>query len=251
MSRPLLTRRTALIGIGAGLLTGCDKLGNDPTAREVLFTGENMQRWLQRSLMNRNALAPEYRRDQMSPIFRTNGSRTADTPDYQALLANNFADWRLVVDGMVARPLSLSLEQLRAMPARTQVTRHDCVEGWSAIGEWHGPPLKLLLDQAGLRRDARYIVFHCADRIGGVPYYETIDLVDAFHPQTILAWAMNRRPLSVGHGAPLRLRVERQLGYKHAKFVMRIQAVAHLDDIGRGKGGFWEDVADYDWYAGI
>ena len=137
------------------------------------------------------------------------------------------------------------------MPTRTQITRHDCVEGWSAIGKWHGVPLRLLLDLAGLHPGARYIVFHCADRIGGAPYYESLDLVDAFHPQTILAWGMNDQLLPVGHGAPVRLRVERQLGYKHAKYVMRLEAVDDLRRAGRGKGGFWEDIADYEWYAGI
>lgn len=251
MSRLLLTRRTALVGLGASLLSGCDAIGNDPAAREVLFSAENMHRWLQRTIARRDALAPEFGRDQLSPVFRTNGNRTADTPAYRAMLANRFADWRLVVDGLVARPLALSLDQIRSLPARTQVTRHDCVEGWSAIGEWHGPQLATLLRAAGLRDSARYLVFHCADRFGATPYYETIDRDDAFHPQTILAWGMNRQLLPEGHGAPLRLRVERQLGYKQAKYVMRIEAVDSLAGIGRGKGGYWEDVADYDWYAGI
>jgi len=250
MSR-LITRRNALVGIGAGLLAGCDAVGKSGTGRELLFTAENMHRWLQRTISSPTALAPEFSRAQMSPYFRTNGNRTADTPDYQALLADRFASYRLAVDGLVARPLSLSLDQIRSMPTRTQITRHDCVEGWSAIGEWHGPPLKLILDQAGLSDRAKYIVFHCFDRFGANSYYESIDLIDAFHPQTILAWAMNRRNLPVGHGAPLRLRVERQLGYKHAKFIRRIEAVDSLAGIGRGKGGFWEDIADYEWYAGI
>jgi DMSO/TMAO reductase YedYZ molybdopterin-dependent catalytic subunit len=102
-----------------------------------------------------------------------------------------------------------------------------------------------------MRDAARYIVFTCADLYGGRPYYESIDLVDAFHPQTILAWALNGQPLDEAHGAPLRLRVERQLGYKHAKFVQRIEAVPSLAGIAGGKGGFWEDVSGYAWYAGI
>ena len=137
------------------------------------------------------------------------------------------------------------------MPARAQITRHDCVEGWSAIGKWQGPMLGTRAEGGGAAPAARYIVFTCADLYGGAPYYESIDLVDAFHPQTILAWAMNDAPLAVAHGAPVRLRVERQLGYKHAKYVMRIDAVASLDGIGKGKGGYWEDNVDYDWYAGI
>ena len=155
------------------------------------------------------------------------------------------------MDGLVLRPLDLSLEALRTMPRRTQVTRHDCVEGWSAIGQWSGAPLGPVLKAAGLLPAARYIVFHCADRFGDAPYYESIDLIDAFHPQTILADTMNGQPLPVDHGAPLRLRVERQLGYKHAKYVMRIEARSRLAGLYGGKGGYWEDRHDYAWYAGI
>jgi DMSO/TMAO reductase YedYZ molybdopterin-dependent catalytic subunit len=205
----------------------------------------------QRLIMDRNALAREFPESDLSPVFRSNGTSMPASPAFQALIPNGFADWRLAVDGLVRRPLSLSLEQLRAMPTRTQVTRHDCVEGWSAIGKWHGVPLGRVLDLAGLRDSARYIVFHCADYYGAFPYYESIDLVDAFHPQTILAWGMNNRLLDVPHGAPLRLRVERQLGYKHAKYVMRVQAVDSLSGVYRGKGGYWEDSTDYAWYAGI
>ncbi len=244
----MITRR-GLIGIGgATLLAGCDSWSDSP----VLMSAEDAHRFLQRSITGRAALAREFRAEQRSPRFRTNGTHDPNTPEYNALSANRFRDWRLQVDGLVARPLSLSLAQLQAMPQRAQITRHDCVEGWSAIGKWQGPRLETLLRAAGIRPQARYVVFHCADRLGhGVPYYESIDMVDAFHPQTILAWAMNDAYLDVGHGAPVRLRVERQLGYKHAKYVMRIEAVASLAGIGRGKGGFWEDVAGYEWYAGI
>ncbi|UZK65627.1 molybdopterin-dependent oxidoreductase [Sphingomonas sp. M1-B02] len=243
----MITRRTLLVGTGATLLAGCDSLTNSP----ALMGADEAHRFLQRSITGRAALAREFRADQMSPRFRVNGTNNPNTPDYAALANNRFSDWRLAVDGLVARPLSLSLAQLQSLPQRAQITRHDCVEGWSAIGKWQGPRLETVLQLAGLRDTARYIVFHCADRIGGAPYYESIDLVDAFHPQTILAWAMNDATLSVGHGAPLRLRVERQLGYKHAKYVMRVQAVDSLAGIGGGKGGFWEDSNGYEWYAGI
>jgi DMSO/TMAO reductase YedYZ molybdopterin-dependent catalytic subunit len=247
----MIARRNLLAG-GAGLLlAGCDRVVQIPAARKILFAGEDMQRGLQRALMDRGALAPEFRPDQRSPIFRANGTYDPGTPEYKALAANRFADWRLAVGGLVERPLTLSLADLRALPNRSQITRHDCVEGWSAIGQWTGPMLGNVLKAAGLRRAARYIVFTCADLYGGAPYYESIDLVDAFHPQTILAWAMNGQPLDVPHGAPCRLRVERQLGYKHAKYLMRIDAVASLAGIGLGKGGYWEDRVDYDWYAGI
>ena len=109
------------------------------------------------------------------------------TSDYAQHVAEQFANWRLAVDGLVARPLSLPLQTLRRFRTATQITRHDCVEGWSAIGKWHGAAAVQILDAAGLSTRAKYIVFHCADRIGDKPYYESIDLVDAFHPQTILA----------------------------------------------------------------
>jgi DMSO/TMAO reductase YedYZ molybdopterin-dependent catalytic subunit len=245
------TRRGLILGAGAGLLSGCDAVQDNPLGRKLLLSGEKIHKPLQRLLIGRTAKAVEYRRDQMSPFFRTNGTRLPDTPAYQALLNGRFADWRLRIDGLVGRPLSLTLEQLRAVPAQTQITRHDCVEGWSAIGEWHGPRLALLLDAVQLRPQAKFLVFHCMDRFADTPYYESIDLVDGYHPQTILAWGMNGKPLPVGHGAPVRLRVERQLGYKQAKYIERIEAVESLDHIAGGGGGYWEDVADYEWYAGI
>ena len=247
----IVTRRTLFAGIGGLVLAGCDRIDASPNVRKLLSLGEDATFSAQRLVSDRAALAPEFSPAQMSPTFRTNGNTMPGSTDYAAHVAANFADWRLAVDGLVARPLSLSLAQLRAAPHRTQITRHDCVEGWSAIGQWTGTPLRLLLQQAGLSTNARYIVFHCADDSGGAPYYESIDLIDAFHPQTILAWGMNGAALSVPHGAPVRLRVERQLGYKQAKYVMRVEAVASLSGLFGGKGGYWEDVAGYQWYAGI
>lgn len=247
----IITRRNALIG-GAGLLlSGCDRIAASPSVREVLTLGEKATRTAQRLVTDRNALAREFTRADLSPVFRENGTRNPGSPDYAAHAAERFANWRLVVDGMVAQPLAIGLAQILAAPQRTQITRHDCVEGWSAIGQWTGLPLGLLLRRAGLSGNAKYIVFHCADLYDGAPYYESIDLVDAFHPQTILAHSLNGQALSIGHGAPLRLRVERQLGYKQAKYVMRIQAVSSLADIYGGKGGYWEDHHDYQWHAGI
>lgn len=247
----MIRRRTLLTG-GAGLaLAGCDRALELPGARELLFSGENFQRGLHRALTDRGALAVEYRPDQMSPVFRVNGTHDPNTPAYDALAANGFADWRLQVGGLVDRPLSLSLAQLRSMPRRDQITRHDCVEGWSAIGRWSGPTLGAILNAAGMRRSARFVVFRCADLYPAGPFYESIDTVDAWHPQTIVALDLNGRPLDIGHGAPARLRVERQLGYKHAKYLVAIDAVASLDGVGRGRGGYWEDHHDYDWYAGI
>lgn len=251
----LLTRRGLIgsLGVSAGglLLAGCDKIVAAPKVRDVIGLGEGLTMRTQRLVTDRTALAREFAVSDMSPVFRTNGNTMPDSDAYQAHMANNFADWRLVIDGMVRRSTTLSLAQIKTMPKRSQITRHDCVEGWSAIGKWTGLPLKLVLDAVGVLPSARYIVFHCADDFDGDRYYESIDLVDALHPQTILAWAMNDQPLSVGHGAPLRLRVERQLGYKQAKYVMRVEVVDSLRRIGAGKGGYWEDSADYQWYAGI
>ena len=212
---------------------------------------ENWHMKAHRALANRQALAPEYTREERSPTFRANGSRTVDTDAYREQLANGFADWTLEVRGLVATPLTLTLDNLRALPQRTQITRHDCVEGWSAIGEWTGPQLSLLLDEAGVLPEANFIVFRCADNLNGADYYESVDMVDAYHPQTIVAHMLNGEPVPEGNGAPLRMRIERQLGYKHPKYLTAIEAVARLDDIEGGKGGYWEDRADYQWYAGI
>jgi DMSO/TMAO reductase YedYZ molybdopterin-dependent catalytic subunit len=254
MNDRLIGRRSLLGGLtfGAGglLLSGCDKLNASRQFRGLLEGAEQLHYRSQR-LITGSAMAREYDRADMSPIFRVNGSAGPTAPDYLAHAAANFADWRLVVDGLVARPLSLSLSDLGGFPQRAQITRHDCVEGWSAIGKWQGPQLASILRAAGLSSRANFLVFHCADTSGGVPYYESIDLNDAFHPQTILALLMNDHRLPVPHGAPVRLRVERQLGYKHAKFVMRIEARDRIDDLYRGKGGYWEDRSDYAWYAGI
>jgi DMSO/TMAO reductase YedYZ molybdopterin-dependent catalytic subunit len=247
----LITRRAALVG-GAGLLlAGCDQINASPTTQSILTLGEKATRSAQRLVTDRNALAREFTRAEMSPVFRMNGTRDPGDATYKAHAATGFTDWTLSVDGMVARPLKMTLAQLQAAPMRTQITRHDCVEGWSAIGEWTGVPLGLLLRHAGMSSNAKYVVFHCADLYGGKPYYESIDMIDAFHPQTILATRMNGQPLVVGHGAPLRLRVERQLGYKQAKYVMRVEAVSTLDGLHGGKGGYWEDHSGYQWFAGI
>jgi DMSO/TMAO reductase YedYZ molybdopterin-dependent catalytic subunit len=248
----ILTRRAALPATSAALVSGCDRLGENAQFRELLALGEKGNFAIQRSLQDRMGLAREFAPEDMSPSFRANGTRMPVGDAYAGHIATGFADWRLKLEGLVARPLALSVAQVRAMPQRTQITRHDCVEGWSAIGKWTGVPLKLLLDAAGLSARARYLVFHCADRMrSGAVYYESIDLIDAFHPQSILAWALNDAVLGVPHGAPLRLRVERQLGYKHAKYVERIEAVASLDGVYGGKGGYWEDGHGYQWYAGI
>jgi DMSO/TMAO reductase YedYZ molybdopterin-dependent catalytic subunit len=237
---------------GALLLGGCDRLSQQPQAKAVLASAERLTAAAQRLLTPRAALAREYAEADISPVFKPNGSTDPADPAYRALAAGGFRDYRLAFGGLVRRPYSLSLDELRALPARTQITRHDCVEGWSAIGKWKGVPLGGLLDRAGLLPAARYIVFRCADRLDadGPAYYESIDLDDAYHAQTILAYELNGAPLPVANGAPVRVRIERQLGYKMAKYVMAIDAVASFADIEGGNGGYWEDQG-YEWYAGI
>ena len=248
----MIDRRRFIATGGSGLLLGgCDRLNNSPGFRAALRSAERLTMASQRLIAPRDALAREYGEADMSPFFRSNGTRMPAGEEYARHLAEQFANWRLTVDGLVARPLAIPLRTLRSLPHRTQITRHDCVEGWSAIGKWHGVQLSRILDHAGLSTRAKYIVFHCADRFGDKPFYESIDLVDAFHPQTIIAWGMNRHLLPVPNGAPLRLRVERQLGYKHAKYIQRIEAVDSLERVHGGKGGYWEDNVDYEWYAGI
>lgn len=244
----------ALSAIGAATLGACDRIGASPVVRQALRMAEGLTRRTQRLLIPATALAPEYRPEDISPDFRANGSTDPQAADYLALKAGGFADYRLTIDGLVDRPMSLSLAELRARPSRTQITKHDCVEGWTSIGQWTGAALAALLDEAGLKPEAKFIVFHCYDALDNTPdgdrYYESIDLIDARHPQTILAYDMNGEGLTVPHGAPLRVRVERQLGYKHAKYIRRIEAVASFAHLGGGKGGYWEDRG-YEWFAGI
>ena len=247
----MIVAGTALGGL---LLSGCDRLSRAPEALKFIDKDEGVTLRAQRLVLSGQPLAKEFKASDISPTFKPNGSFTPSDPAYLAMQQNGFADWRLTVGGLVQRPLSVSLDQLKALPNRTQITRHDCVEGWSAIAQWTGPQLGGLLHAAGLQPHARYVVFHCADNLGGPgdggKYYESIDLFDAFHPQTILAHTMNNQPLAIPHGAPIRLRVERQLGYKQAKYVMAIEVTDRLNHIGGGHGGFWEDRG-YEWYAGI
>lgn len=259
MKSKLLSRRALLsagtVAAGGLLLAGVNRFLIAPNYLQILESAENATFAAQRALLAGQPLAREFSAADMSPIFKANGTVSPEGANYQALREGGFADWRLTIEGLVANPVSLSLDDLKRLPQRTQITRHDCVEGWSAIGKWTGVPLGQLLQSVGMAPNARFVVFHCADNLGGGNdgsglYYESIDLFDAFHPQTILAHTMNDAPLAVAHGAPLRLRVERQLGYKHAKYLMRIEIVDRLTHLAGGKGGFWEDRG-YEWYAGI
>jgi DMSO/TMAO reductase YedYZ molybdopterin-dependent catalytic subunit len=246
--------RRSLGAMAALLLSGCDRLNETQWFPRLLTAGEGLSRAAHKALIPRKAMAQEFTEADLSPRFRSNGTADPDSAMYQALARSNFSEWMLAVDGLVAKPMRFSLAQLRALPSRTQITRHDCVEGWSAIGKWTGVPLAEVLRAVQPAAAANYVVFHCADPMesdGSSLYYESIDMDDAYHVQTILAYELNDRPLPVANGAPLRLRVERQLGYKHAKYLMRIELASSLDGIHGGKGGYWEDSNGYQWYAGI
>lgn len=247
----LLLSRRRLIGglcsLGSLALAGCTREAFLPPnyTRSLVGLSDALTMSTQRLLLFREQLAPEYGIEDISPSFPAEGMTNPPDEDYQRLLHGNFVDWRLPVTGLVARPLSLSLAQLQRYPSRTQITSHSCELGWTAIGQWTGVQLSRVLKDAGLLPQARYIVFDCVDG-----WYDCLDLVDAFHPQTLLAYGMNGKPLPVGHGAPVRLRVERHLGYKSVKFVKSIEAVASLAGVKSGKGSRPADN-NFSWYAGI
>ena len=243
--------KLALAG-GAALLAGCDRLAGSNSFKSLLALADRPTDLALHALTPENALATEYGQADLSPVFKANGSINPQTPEYLAMVANHFADYRLAVGGLVDRPLQLTLAQLRAMPSRTQITRHDCVEGWSCIGKWKGTPLGKVIDLAGPKPGARFVLFRCADSLDHDQgrYYESIYLSEAYHPQSILAYDMNDAVLDIPHGAPLRVRLERKLGYKMAKYIVGIDLVQSMDGLGGGKGGYWEDRG-YQWHGGI
>ena len=209
--------------------------------------GDDLTYAAHRILLPRHGLVKEYSVADLSPFPATGtyDPGLLDTPlaeTYRRLRAGGFADWRLVVDGRVARPRSFSLAELQALPARTQITRHTCEEGWSAIGQWTGVPLRTVLEAAGILPTARFVKYTSYDG-----WVDSIDLVDALHPQTILAYGMNGRDLPVPHGGPLRLRVENQIGYKSMKFLARLEVTDTWDD-----GGEDGNIRHgWSWYNGI
>jgi DMSO/TMAO reductase YedYZ molybdopterin-dependent catalytic subunit len=262
MSRITCSRRRLLgrLGAGASLLTlgGCDifdgMLGTGGPVRNFLQGANVLTERAQRAIQGPLTMAREYPASAIRESQRPNGSTDPQTDDYIAVKNNDFEGYRLQVTGLVETPLSLSLDELRGMPSRTQITRHDCVEGWSCIAQWTGVQLSRVLDLAKVKPAARYVVFHCYDSMEDTPsgpalYYESIDLPSARHPQTILAYGLNGKTLPIANGAPLRVRIEQQLGYKMAKYIRSIEVAESLAGIAGGAGGYWEDRG-YDWYAG-
>jgi DMSO/TMAO reductase YedYZ molybdopterin-dependent catalytic subunit len=244
-------KRRFFIASSLSTLAGCGPistaLSQNQSVQRVLASAEG----LNHALIGTRGLAREYRDRDVDRNFRVNGFATPSDAHYAALAAGDFSAYRLIVEGAVERPRALSLAELYAMPQLTQITRHDCVEGWSAIGKWSGVPLSAVLDAVIPRADARYVVFRCLDNDGaGNLYYESLDLHQARHPQALLALRLNDAPLDPDHGAPVRLRVPTQLGYKSAKWIGRIEVAGSFAKIYSGNGGYWEDQG-YEWYAGI
>ena len=193
MSLTTPSRRRLVAGgglaLGGLMLSGCDRLSRAPTFQALIGRAQEVTMKVQRLALARQPLAREFTLKDLSPVFKANGTTRPTSPEYLAAEADDFASWRLAIGGLVARTFSLSLAQIKALPARTQITRHDCVEGWSGIAQWHGARLGSLLERAGLKPQARYIAFFCADTLeltldGSGDYYETIAIADAFHPQT-------------------------------------------------------------------
>jgi DMSO/TMAO reductase YedYZ molybdopterin-dependent catalytic subunit len=243
----MISRRKLLQSIpaaGSLLLTGCqDSL---PPSYGTLFDASNSLTFAaHRFLLRNQPLVREFSRDKITKVFPAINTTNPESPQYQRLLQGGFAEWRLPIGGLVAKPAQLSLAMLKSFPSRTQVTQHNCEQGWSAIAEWTGVPLGRVLEEAGMLPQARYVVFHAVDG-----WWDSLDMLDALHPQTLLAYGMNGADLPVPHGAPVRLRVERQLGYKNLKFLSRIDVTDRLDDVEDGTGAVGAAYG-YSWYAGI
>ena len=247
----LITRRKMLIAgvtsVGGLLLTACSKQ-LPPTYGNILRMGDTFTYAAHQALIPGEALVKEYSHKDISS-FPATGTTNPGDPDkpnsselYRNLQRSNFADWRLTIEGLVARPGSYSLAELKGFPSRTQITRHTCEEGWTAIGEWTGVPLSRVLDAAGMLPNARFVSFYSFD-----DWVDNIDMLDALHPQTLLAYGMNGRDLPLAHGAPVRLRVERQLGYKSMKYIQRIVVTENFND--GGKSGNIQN--GWAWYVGI
>ena len=237
---------TGLAAMGGVLLTGCGKQ-MPPTYGNLLRMGDLLTYTAHRALLPGQSLVKEYTHKDISSFPATgctNPGKASSHPneEYGRLQSGAFADWRLAIEGLVAHPGSFSLADLQRLPSRTQITKHTCEEGWSAIGEWTGVALSRVLQAAGILAKARFVSFYSFDG-----WADSIDMLDALHRQTILAYGMNGRDLPIQHGAPVRLRVETQLGYKSMKYLQRIVVRDEFDD--GGKSGNIQN--GWSWYAGI
>jgi DMSO/TMAO reductase YedYZ molybdopterin-dependent catalytic subunit len=244
-------KRGLFVASSIALLSGCAKVTNGLNewhpAKEVLKSAES----LNHVVIGTRGSARLYSESDITRDFPTNGLSTPTQDAYVKVSRDAFASYRLPVSGLVEHPQSFDLRQLRALASLSQITRHDCVEGWSVVGKWGGVPLGEFLKLVRPKPEARYVVFYSFDRDDqGTQFYGSLDLVQAAHPQTQLALDLNGKPLDADHGAPVRLRVPTQLAYKSTKWVQRIEIVDNFKHIFGGQGGYWEDNG-YEWYAGI
>jgi len=234
---------TAVAGAAAVRIAG--RYGLIPPDSGGLYgIGETLTYASQRLLIGKHALAREFSRSDISRVIPVNGP-PPEIEAYDRLLVGAFADWMLRIDGMVARPAAFSLADLQKYPAHTQITHQACEEGWSFIAEWTGVRLSHVLDLVQVDPRARYLVFFSFDN-----FWESIDMIDALHPQTFLAYGLNGRDLPPEHGAPVRVRVARQLGYKSVKYLARVIVTDSLEHFGKGVGGINPEYG-YSWWAGI
>jgi DMSO/TMAO reductase YedYZ molybdopterin-dependent catalytic subunit len=240
--RQLLT--AAVAGAGGLVIAGA-KAWYPPASRGIFGASDALTFASHRLILAHQPLVREFDRAMIAASFPVNGTSNPPDPAYQALRADAFKNWRLPVEGLVSRPGAWSLADFKTLPSRTQITQLSCEEGWSSIAEWTGVPLARVLQEAGIEPQARYVVFETVDG-----WWDSLDMFDALHPQTLVAYGMNGGDLPVRHGAPLRLRVERQLGYKSLKFLHRMIVTDTLRDIKDGTGA---GVVPYGfpWYAGI
>jgi DMSO/TMAO reductase YedYZ molybdopterin-dependent catalytic subunit len=246
--RKLITTGIAAAGGIAGLGVAAriaQRYGLVPPDHGGLYgLGETLT-YASHRLLTAHSMAREFSRSQISkPPFPNEMPPLNE--EYKRLQAGGFADWRLTVDGMVARPASFSLAQLKSYPSRSQITMVQCEEGWSYIAEWIGVPLSQVLQTVEVHPEARYVVYFSIDR----DWWDSIDMADALHPQTFLVHGMNGNELPVGHGGPLRMRVPRQLGYKNVKFITHLTLTDNLKKFGKGLGSASPE-SGYAWYAGI
>jgi DMSO/TMAO reductase YedYZ molybdopterin-dependent catalytic subunit len=246
--RKLMTAGLATAGGAAGLTVAArlaDRFGLiPPDWGGVWGPGETLTYATQHILTSGHSLAREFSRSEVSKVAPVSGTRPKTDP-YQELLSGAFADWRLSVDGLVAHPGSFSLAQLKQLPSRSQITEQTCEEGWSFVAEWTGVPLADFMNLVGILPSAKYVVFFPFDDA-----WDSLDLQDAWHSQTLLAHSMNGQELPIDHGAPLRLKVPRQLGYKSVKYLASITVTDTLKNIGKGLGSSSPE-GGYSWYAGI
>jgi DMSO/TMAO reductase YedYZ molybdopterin-dependent catalytic subunit len=249
LSRRQLITSGLVTAAGASGLVAADGLAKrygliPPDSAGPYGPGETLTYAAQRILTS-HSLAREFSRSQISnPPFAN--AVAPFSAEFKRLQAEGFRDWRLAVDGMVARPASFSLAELKSYPSRSQITHLACEEGWSYIAQWTGVPLSHVLDLAGTLPEAKYVVYFSIER----DWWDSIDMADAMHPQTLIAYGMNDGQLPVANGGPLRLRVPRQLGYKNVKYITRLTVTDNLKKFGQGLGSASPE-GGYAWYAGI